>query len=151
MSPSTPPVSLKGLHLSWERITALLIVLAGSGVLWTVLGVGTKQDILEHNVSNTSHPIQLDDYTARPMPELVRNHEKVFRNLSVQLNETQTSLERVQNAVYDDRAERLADVAADKERDPQKSRQIWRQVKEKARLNLDSGLPIRHDLERYLE
>jgi len=148
-SPSFRPPS--GLVLSWERIGVAVIALAGSGVLWTVLGITTQQDLEKHNSSVESHPIYLENDVIRPIPELVKSHEKTFKHLVDQLDEQKRSLTKVQDSVYDDRAERLADVAADKVRDPVKSRQVWRLVKEKARLNLDTGMPIRHELERYIE
>lgn len=147
----SPSIKPPGLHVSWERIGVVVIALAGSGILWTALGISTKQDLQEHNTSTDSHPVYLDHDIVRPMPELVKNHEKSFKRLTEQLEEQKQTLTSVQNTVYDDRAERLADLAADRVRDPSKSRSVWRLVKDKARLNLDTGMPIRHELERYLE
>jgi hypothetical protein len=148
---SSTPAGIWSIQLSWERIGLAVISLAASGVLWTILGISTKEDLEAHNDSMKAHPVYLDNDIVRPMPELVKSHEKSFRNLSEQLHDTREALTKVQNAVYDDRAERLADLAADRVKDSTKSRYVWRLVKEKARLNLDTGMPIRHELDRYLE
>lgn len=144
------PTPLNGFHLSWERIGVAVITMGATGILWTILGLTTKADMAAHNVSAEAHPIAIED-GVRPMPELVKNHEKAFQALSSKLNNTGDTLTKVQDAVYDDRAERLADIAADKVTETARSRQVWSLVKEKARSNLDLGKPIRHELERYLE
>ena len=147
----TPSIKPPGIHLSWERIGVAVIALAGSGVLWTVLGITTREDLSSHNTSPEAHPVYLDHDEVRAMPAIIKDHEKAFKRLDRTLQEQGASLTEVREAVYDDRAERLADQAADRVKDSNKSRQVWRLVKDKARMNLDTGMPIRHELERYLE
>ena len=114
--------------MSWKLVGGILILFLTSGAVWTALGVATVADVDEHNTDHDSHP-----------------------QLKKTVDDAVEVIVTVRNGMYEDRAERLADRVADKIESPRRSRDVWKEVRDKAIDNQERKKPLRDGLQRYLD
>lgn len=137
-----------GVSMGWRLVWVLLAALFTTGTLWTVFGIATVQNLNEHNTSPQAHSVVLHEgATAVPMGEAVVQHQRVLDAQGKKLEIIAT----VKIDLDTDRAERLADRAADKIENSARSREVWKTVRDAALENLRARKPIRSGLERYLD
>ena len=138
-----------GVSMSGKTALSLIafIIFLVSGWFAFISANAMESDLAEHNESNQAHEIVVEE-GAEPMPlsKVVKEHHKVIKMVA----KNTEVIVSVKNGFYEDRAERLADRAADKIEDASRSRERWKQVKQKAMRNLEAKKPIREGLEDFL-
>jgi hypothetical protein len=163
---STPPagksritylnIDKTGISMAPKTIIAFVafIIFLVSGWFAFLSVNATKADLVVHDSSREAHPVKLNkDTEPEALPLIVKaNHKAIQQIAEVKktVNKNTKVIIKVKNGFYEDRAERLADRAADKVRDPRRSRERWKQVRQRAKQNLDADKPIRDGLENYL-
>lgn len=145
-------MSLRTMAAFITGIISIVLVLAG-GWYSFLLTTATKADLKEHNVdvNGIAHPVLLQEekYPIGSAP-VVQKHDKEIKTISTTMKAVTDDLLTVKNGFIDDRAERLADRAADKVKNKARSREMWKHVKDKAKQNLEEGKPIRAELRELL-
>lgn len=146
-----------GVSMNWKVAMTILTVFMGSGAAWTTLGLAKLEDINAHNEGSDAHPVAVASdeggYELRPMQQVVQeNHNAVtdMKKMRERIEDNTEVISEVRDSVYDDRAERLADRAAESVRGKRRSREVWKQVRAKALDNLKKGKPIREGLQDRL-
>jgi hypothetical protein len=134
-------VDASGVSMSWKLAGAVLTLFLGSGAVWTTLGLAKLDDLNDHNDSDRAHPAVAESAT-KATKKLATEVEAVSKRVATNT----TTMVSVKNGFYDDRAERLADRAADKIRNAQRKLEVWQEVKAKALDNLKRDRPIRDGL-----
>lgn len=146
-------IDKSGVSMSWRTAIGILIAVSSIVIAWTVFASSnaTKSDVSNHNISPDAHPIILDkDEPPVPMSKCIKDVATGVRKLDTQVKKSHKVMVKVKNGFYEDRAERLADRAVEKIRDPTRSRRKWKAVKEQAIKNLEDDNPIRQGLEDEL-
>jgi hypothetical protein len=156
---STPPIGHKGMSylnidktgvsMSPKTVVGLIafIIFLVSGWFAFLSVNATKADIVEHNSSTLAHQIVLrTGESSVPVCTVVKDNHKAIKEIPT----IKAALITVRNGFYEERAERLADRAADKIKGEQQSRERWQQVRARAIKNLEQDKPIRDGLEDYL-
>ena len=155
---STPPrkskmtylnVDKTGVSMAPKTVIALIgfIIFIASGWYGFLSLNATKSDVTSHNKNLQAHKVLLEGETkAKPVSAILEQHHKVIKEIP----EIKSTVIKVKNGFYEERAERLADRAADKVRGERQSRERWKQVRAKAMKNLENDRPIREGLEDYL-
>jgi hypothetical protein len=154
---SAKPVSAdaSGASANWKVIGTVLTLFIGSGAAWTIFGLATIENLSDHNTAKAAHQVVLKkDTEPVPMADAVKavhiaqtTHHAEFQ----QLKEGYDIVVTVKLDLDTDRAERLADRAADKIENSSRSREVWKTVRDRAMENLQARRPIRSGLERYLD
>jgi hypothetical protein len=154
---NAPVADRTGIWLPWKVAAAILGFFIASGALWTTLGLAKIEDLSDHNVAGGAHEIVLER-GADPVPiaDAVKAQYAVAQLQERELQRLKDGYEIiviVKTDLDSDRAERLADRAADKIPNPARSREVWKTVHETALENLrtEPKKPIRAGLERYLD
>lgn len=164
-----------GVSANWKAVGAVLAFFIASGTIWTALGLAKLSDLDDHNQSPGAHKVKVREggvisikdgqlqqeggqEVIRSSDELLKRHDQVLLKqeaehavFAEELTEQRDIVVTVKNGFYEDRAERLADRAADKIASPRRSREVWKEVRERALQNLRDRRPIREGLERYLD
>lgn len=145
--------------MNWKLAGGIVAFFLASGTLWTALGLAKVSDLSDHNQNGNAHQVILEPNT-RPVPathamrkiyDAQKKHQDEYQELATKVDDGVDVIVTVRNGMYEDRAERLADRAADKIQNPRRSREVWKEVKEKALDNLARDRPIRDGLQRYLD
>lgn len=152
-----------GLSMSWKTAIGLIVAIGTLLLGWIafVQKLATADDINGHNLDQAAHPIEVKDEdgdkVVKSLPSCVKEQVVVQRSVSRKISSVESTVKDnrkgiiiVKNGFYEDRAERLADRAADKVQGRIRSRERWKYVKEKALDNLRNGKPAREGLEDYL-
>jgi hypothetical protein len=140
--------------MSWR--TAMLVL---GGVVTLVLGwaafraaVATKAEVLE-----TTKIVLEPGGAPTTIASVVQRHDvqakatqTQLESLSARLGETSSAVITVRNGFFEDRAERLADRAADKVSAPRRSREVWKSVKDRAMQNQREEKPLRDGIQSDL-
>lgn len=100
---------------------------------------------------------QVEEVSRKATAEVATTTEKVTV-LETTISEHSKALEmmagaqaEMRDAQFEDRAERLADRAADRVRDARKSREVWQRVRARAVENQQRRAPIRDGVEALVE
>jgi len=148
-------VDASGVSMAWKVVGSILGFFVASGALWTALGLAKVQDLSDHNTTKTAHQVVLEPgQEPIPMARAVREQHKAQKKYRADIEELKQGYQVIVTVKLDldtDRAERLADRAADRVRSPQRSREVWKTVRDGALENLRAGRSIRAGLERYLD
>jgi hypothetical protein len=157
--PSAFILTAAGVFANWKVAGGILAFFIASGALWTALGLAKVSDLSDHNTNPNAHQIVLEQ-GAEPVAigavvkasvahQKTRDakQEELDRRLAGALDIIVT----VKNGMYEDRAERLADRVADKETNPRRSREVWKEVRERAIDNQENKRPLRDGLERLAD
>jgi len=161
---STPPRGSKakmtylnidktGMSMSGKTAVTIFSTLAGL-IIFLVSGWfaflsinATKADIDQHDENVVAHKIIIEkDEEAVPIKVVVKEHHRVIKEIP----KIKREVVIVKNGFYEERAERLADRAADRVKGERQSRERWKYVRAKAMKNLEQKKPIRDGLEDYL-
>jgi hypothetical protein len=144
-----------GISMAWKLAGAILVFFIGSGALWTAFGLATVEGLSDHNTAKAAHQVVLEkDTEPVSMATAVKAQYAVQRSndeIHARLEEGYDIVVTVKLDLDTDRAERLADRAADKIQNSTRSREVWKTVRDRAMENLQARKPIRSGLERYLD
>jgi hypothetical protein len=139
--------------MSWKSaaifLVTVVVFVSGWGAFFTMI---TTDDELDLHVDYPgTHKIALtENGKAEPITDVLIDHEKSINELDERVDTQETAIVTVKNGFFDDRAERLADRAADKIKNRRQSRDVWKRVKAKALNNLETKKPIRDGLDHLL-
>jgi hypothetical protein len=144
-----------GVSMAWKVVWALVVFIIGSGTIWTAFGLATVENLSDHNVAQAAHQVILEK-NAEPVPmaaavKATYQAQKDHQGEYEQLKQGYEIVHTVKLDLDTDRAERLADRAADKIQNSARSREVWKTVRDRAMENLSARRPIRSGLERYLD
>jgi len=139
--------------MSWKTGLSIVltvgIVVMGWGAYVTSLA--TDKDIKSHEQHPESHQMKVTEKSPlKPIPDIIRKHDRDVNELKNRVDAQEGVIITVKNGFFDYRAEELADRASDKIKHRKRSREVWKQVKEKALNNLENKKPIREGLEHLL-
>lgn len=133
----------RGLQLSWKVVAAVVVFFIGSGAVWTTLGLAKLDDLNDHNKRPTAHTV-LHESLSGQMTRRFDDIEKVQQAQGA-------TIATIQDSIFNDRADRLADKAADNVRgNRQKAKDIRISVRAQALYNLRNGKPIDDGIDRKL-
>lgn len=146
-----------GVSMSWRTATIVILAVA-TGILAVVAFIATlatKADVEAHDVDPTAHVIAIrnpysKEVEPRPLAEIVEDVQNDVADVKtkvVKIDEVQDQVSTMQTTVTEDRAERLADRAADRVRNPERKLDVWKRVKARAIQNKRDGKPLREGLE----
>lgn len=163
---SDPPPGVKRTHLdvdetgvsmSWRTALSVVLAIVVGATAWTVFTatLARKSELDQHDMSGAAHPIVVaPGEEPMPMPQMLRQHERVGKQLTAavtqlaqKVDDQGRAIDQVQQSMNESRAETLADRAADKVRDAQRSRDVWQSVRAKALRNMNAGLPAREGID----
>jgi len=163
---SDPPPGAKRTHLdvdetgvsmSWRTAVSIISAIVAGAVMWTVFTatLTRRSELDAHDANNMAHPVVVspgDEPVS--MPVLLKQHDRTGKQLTTAVAQISQkvdaqghAIEQVQQSMNEARAETLADRAADKVKDAQRSRDVWQSVRSKAMRNLNAGLPAREGID----
>jgi hypothetical protein len=114
-------------------------------------------DLDDAGAAAAAHQVVLEkDAEPVPIAAAIRSQHVAAKAHQAEYKELKQGYDIVATVKIDldtDRAERLADRAADKIRSPRQSREVWKTVRDRALENLQANpkRPIRSGLEHYLD
>lgn len=162
--PSVKPrfmnVDETGVSMSWKT-AAVVIFAVASGILSIVAFIATlatKDDVNGHDKDPHAHIITITNpydgkEEEKPLPEVVaelQNDMGTVKKEVKKIDEVQNQVTTVKDNLVEDQAERLADRAADRERNPSRKIEMWKRVKAKAIKNKREGKSMRDGIEELV-
>lgn len=152
--PALVNVDSTGVSMSWRTFWWSLGIVAASiaSVYAFAQTIVFRADLDSHDGDDKAHPVLLEGALERePTNDIVRRHERALRQLptiEATLRSQDATLADIKAAMYEDRAEELADTAV--KRIPLRAREeTWKHVRKTAIENQHAGRPIRTGLEPY--
>jgi hypothetical protein len=144
-----------GVSLSWGTATGIVGALVAGVLAWAAFrdAVATKAEVRETTqivLEPGAAPVTIASVVQRHDHQAAETREELQR-LGKRVDDTGAITVSVRNGFFEDRAERLADRAADKVPDPRRSREVWQRVKAQAAQNQAEGRPLRDGLEQLLD
>jgi hypothetical protein len=155
LRPKYVNVDTSGLSMSWPTAASIVGGIVILTLAWAAFraAVATKAEVLETTqivLAPGAAPTTIRDVVQRH-DDQARQTQEQLSSLSTRVDNGVTMVVSVRNGLYEDRAERLADRAADKVPDAQRSRAVWQTVKAKAAQNQVEGKPLREGLEQLID